>query len=133
MVYRLADGSTGSLDYREMAPSAAHRDMFLDSLGNHDTAKSTLGGGSIAVPGTIKGIVEAHKKFGLLSIEALINPVIELAENGYVVTQKQSERLAQYRDIIAQTTFLFHIFHSNFYLFCTFYTCTVFRSFLRGI
>ena len=104
MVYRLADGSTGSLDYREMAPSAAHRDMFLDSLGNHDTAKSTLGGGSIAVPGTIKGIFEAHKKFGLLSVEALINPVIELAENGYVVTQKQSERLAQYRDIITQTT-----------------------------
>jgi len=104
MVYRLADGSTGSLDYREMAPSAAHRDMFLDSLGNHDTAKSTVGGLSIGVPGTIKGIFEAQKKFGLLSVEALMNPVIELAEKGYVVTQKQSERLAQYREIIRQTT-----------------------------
>jgi len=104
MVYRLADGSTGSLDYREMAPSAAHRDMFLDSLGNHDTAKSTVGGLSIGVPGTIKGIFAAQKKFGLLSVEALMNPVIELAEKGYVVTQKQSERLTQYREIIRQTT-----------------------------
>ena len=50
MVYRLADGSTGSLDYREMAPSAAHRDMFLDRSGNHDTAKSTVGGLAIGVP-----------------------------------------------------------------------------------
>lgn len=104
MVYRLADGSTGSLDYREMAPSAAHRDMFLDRSGNHDTAKSTVGGLAIGVPGTIKGIFAAQKKFGLLSVEALMNPVIELAEKGYVVTQKQSERLAQYREIIRQTT-----------------------------
>lgn len=104
MVYRLSDGTTGSLDYREMAPLAAHRDMFLDSLGNHDTALSTLGGLSVGVPGTIKGIFAAHQKFGLLPIEALINPVIELAEKGYRVTENQSKRLAQYRDVILQTT-----------------------------
>ena len=104
MVYRLSDGSTGSLDYREMAPNAAYRDMFLDSLGNHDTAKSTLGGLSVGVPGTIKGIFEAQQKFGLLSVRALIDPVIKLAEKGYVVTHRQSQRLAQYREIIAKTS-----------------------------
>ncbi len=104
MVYRLSDGSSGSLDYREMAPGSAHRDMFLDSLGNHDKNLSTLGGLAVGVPGTIKGIFEAQRKFGLLPVEALINPVIELAKNGYVVTEKQSARLAKYREILRQTT-----------------------------
>ena len=104
MVYRLGDGTTGSLDYREMAPAAAHRDMYLDSLGNHDTELSTVGGRSIGVPGTIKGIFTAHEKFGVLPVETLIKPVIELAENGYVVTNNQSERLAAFREIIHKTT-----------------------------
>ena len=79
MVYRLSDGSSGSLDYREMAPGSAHRDMFLDSLGNHDKNLSTLGGLAVGVPGTIKGIFEAQRKFGFLPVESLISPVIELA------------------------------------------------------
>jgi len=104
MVYRLNDGTTGSLDYREMAPAAAHRDMFLDSLGHHDSALSTVGGLSVGVPGTIKGIFAAHKKFGLLPIQDLIDPVIALAEKGYVITDKQSARLAQYREVIRETS-----------------------------
>lgn len=104
MVYRLNDGTTGSLDYREMAPAAAHRNMFLDSLGNHDSALSTVGGLSVGVPGTIKGIFAAQQKFGLLPLTTLLDPVIVLAEKGYVVTENQSKRLAQYREIIRQTS-----------------------------
>jgi len=96
LVYRLADGQTGALDYREKAPLAATKDMYLDSLGNIIKNKSTLGPLAIAVPGTVAGIFKAHKKFGTLSVEEVITPVIELAENGYVITAKQQARFSAY-------------------------------------
>ena len=62
MVYRKANGETGALDYREKAPLSAHRDMYLDSLGNVIPNKSTLGATAVGVPGTVAGIIEVHKK-----------------------------------------------------------------------
>ncbi|MGB0304408.1 MAG: gamma-glutamyltransferase [Flavobacteriaceae bacterium] len=104
MVYRLNNGTTGSLDYREMAPLAAEQDMYLDDMGQHDRKLSTLGAMAIGVPGTVKGIFEAHTQFGKLPVDQLIDPVIDLAQNGYVVTAKQEERLNQYRDLIRETS-----------------------------
>jgi gamma-glutamyltranspeptidase/glutathione hydrolase len=90
LVYRTKDGEVGSLDYREKAPLAASANMYLDKEGNVLPNKSTLGGLAVGVPGTIAGLVAIHKKFGKLPWEALIQPAIELAKNGYIVTSKQA-------------------------------------------
>ncbi|RMD74872.1 MAG: gamma-glutamyltransferase, partial [Bacteroidetes bacterium] len=64
MVIRLADGQTAALDYRERAPAAAHKDMYLDSLGNVVPGLSTRGHLAVGVPGTVAGMWEAFTKFG---------------------------------------------------------------------
>ncbi|NNF18731.1 MAG: gamma-glutamyltransferase [Flavobacteriaceae bacterium] len=104
MVYRKADGDVGALDYREMAPLAAHKDMYLDSLGNVIPGKSRIGATAVGVPGTVAGVFEVHKKFGSLPIEEIFAPVIALAKNGVVVTENQAERLAKYRDEILEVS-----------------------------
>ncbi|EAZ82739.1 gamma-glutamyltransferase [Algoriphagus machipongonensis] len=98
MVYRLADGSIGSLDYREKAPMAAFTDMYLDEEGNVIPGLSTRGALASGVPGTIAGIFEAQGKFGNLTPKEILQPVIDLATNGYLVTPKQAERLERLRD-----------------------------------
>ncbi|MCM4168178.1 Glutathione hydrolase proenzyme [Arenibacter antarcticus] len=98
MVYRMADGEVGGLDYREKAPLSAHKDMYLDSLGNVVPGKSTLGATAVGVPGTVAGVIAVHKKFGTLPLNELLAPVIALAEKGVIVTQKQEERLEAYRE-----------------------------------
>lgn len=98
MVYRKADGDVGSLDYREKAPLAGHKDMYLDSLGNVIPNMSTVGATAIGVPGTVAGIIEVHKKFGSLPLQEIFEPVIALAEKGVPVTANQEKRLASQRD-----------------------------------
>ena len=93
MVYRTADGKTGALDYREKAPMAATKDMFLDEKGNLIPGKSTEGALAVAVPGTIAGMFEVHKKFGSLPMAEILKPVIALAEKGIVVTKHDESHL----------------------------------------
>ncbi|WP_299124602.1 gamma-glutamyltransferase [uncultured Winogradskyella sp.] len=100
MVYRLNTGEVGSLDYREKAPIAAHKDMYLDEAGNVVKDKSTVGVHAVGIPGTIAGIFAAHKKFGSLPIDVLLKPVIELAQEGFIVTQKQHDKFILYDSII---------------------------------
>nr|WP_236778664.1 gamma-glutamyltransferase [Algoriphagus sanaruensis] len=97
MVYRMADGSIGSLDYREKAPLAASKDMYLDEEGNFLSELSTKGALASGVPGTIAGVFAAQQKFGKLSPSEILEPVIQLAENGFVVTQAQADRLNRSR------------------------------------
>ena len=98
MVYRKANGETGTLDYREKAPLAATKDMFLDDKGNVIKGKSTATALAIGIPGTIAGVFEVHRKLGSLPIEEILKPVIELAERGVIVTNKQEKRLNEYRN-----------------------------------
>jgi gamma-glutamyltranspeptidase/glutathione hydrolase len=100
MVYRLNTGETGALDYREKAPLAASKNMYLDSLGNVTPNKSTVGAYAVGVPGTVAGIFAAHEKLGTLPIETLLKPVIALAENGFTITEKQQNRFIKYDSII---------------------------------
>lgn len=100
MVYRQADGSIGSLDYREKAPFAAHRDMYLDEEGNVVPELSTLGALAVGVPGTVAGIFAVHEKFGSMPIADIIDPVIKLAEKGVVVTENQARSFANSRTAI---------------------------------
>jgi gamma-glutamyltranspeptidase/glutathione hydrolase len=102
MVYRKTNGEIGALDYREKAPLAAHKDMYLDTLGNVIPDKSTLGATAVGVPGTVAGIIAVHEKLGSLPLKEIMAPVIDLAENGVIVTEKQAQRLEHYRDIFME-------------------------------
>ncbi len=102
MVYRKSDGDVGGLDYREKAPLAAHKDMYLDSLGNVIPEMSTKGATAVGVPGTVAGIMAVHEKFGSLPLEEIFEPIIELAENGIVVTENQANRFAAVKDRILE-------------------------------
>jgi len=101
MVYRKANGEIGSLDYREKAPIAAQKNMYLDQNGNVIPNLSVDGALAIGVPGTIAGIFAVHEKFGKLSIEEIMKPAIALAKRGVIVTEKQVKQLESYKaDII---------------------------------
>ncbi|RYY77551.1 MAG: gamma-glutamyltransferase, partial [Moraxellaceae bacterium] len=92
LVARTSSGETLALDYREMAPSAAHRDMYLDAAGNVVEGKSINGHLSTGVPGTVAGLFETLK-YAKLPFAKLIQPAIDLAEKGYVLTQREAASL----------------------------------------
>ncbi|WP_034040019.1 gamma-glutamyltransferase [Wocania ichthyoenteri] len=97
MVYRKNDGEIGGIDYREKAPLAATKDMYLDEEGNVIPKKSTLGAMAVGVPGTVAGVFEVHKKLGSLPIEDILKPVIALARKGVVVTKRQERRIKHFQ------------------------------------
>ncbi len=97
MVYRKANGEIGSLDFREKAPLASTKNMYLDENGDPVPEKSQLGSLAIGVPGTVAGIFSAHEKLGSLPMHEILTPVIELAKKGYVVTRGQAEGLNNYQ------------------------------------
>ena len=97
MVYRKNDGEIGALDYREKAPLAASKDMYLDTEGNIIKGKSTTGATAVGVPGTIAGVFKAQKKFGVLSVKEILTPIIALARTGVVVTKKQEKRILRHK------------------------------------
>ena len=101
-VYRSADGETGSLDYREMAPLMATKDLYLDEEGNVIPKLSTVGGMAIGIPGAVAGILEVHKKMGSLPLKQLMQPAIDLAEKGYVVTEKQARSFKRYSALFTE-------------------------------
>jgi gamma-glutamyltranspeptidase/glutathione hydrolase len=102
LVYRTQHGEIGALDYREKAPMAAYRDMYLDEEGNYQSELSKVGGMAVGVPGGIAGMYAVHERFGTLPMEELLEPVIALAENGFVITQKQQDRLDRYRALFEE-------------------------------
>ncbi len=117
LVYRDKTGQVGSLDFREKAPSLADEKMFLNSKGDVIKNKSTKGGLSVGVPGTVAGLFEVHSKLCTMPFEDLIQPAIDLARNGFVVTKKQAIGLNRYRaDFISlngQKTFYGRKFNSG--------------------
>lgn len=102
MVYRKANGEVGSLDYREKAPLAATKDMYLDKDGNVIKGKSTETALAIGVPGTVAGVFAVHKKLGSLPMSEILKPVIALAERGVIVTKKQEKNIDVYRPSIVK-------------------------------
>ncbi|HEX6431258.1 MAG TPA: gamma-glutamyltransferase [Niastella sp.] len=91
-VIRLANGSNITIDYREKAPATAHRDMYLDSQGNAQTALSQNGHLAAGVPGTIAGLFDCMK-YATLPFKKLIQPAIDLAEKGFVITGSEAKSL----------------------------------------
>jgi gamma-glutamyltranspeptidase/glutathione hydrolase len=93
LVYRDHSGSTAALDFREHAPGAATTDMYLNEQGNVIAGLSISGHLASGVPGTVDGLVEAHKKFGKLPWASLVQPAIDLAKNGVALTTRAATNL----------------------------------------
>ncbi len=87
LVHDAASGRTVAIDYRETAPAAAHRDMYLDEKGEVDTRRARTGYTSIAVPGTVAGLVLALERYGTMPLREVVAPAIRLARDGFVVTR----------------------------------------------
>src|SRR5437764_4209080 len=85
MLIRLADGKTTFLDYREVAPAKATRDMYITKDGKLDKEASVFGYRSIAVPGTVAGLTLALKSYGSMNLAEVMAPAIGLAENGFPI------------------------------------------------
>ncbi|MEP5610734.1 MAG: gamma-glutamyltransferase, partial [Cyclobacteriaceae bacterium] len=100
-LYRMTDGTVGALDYREKAPSASSRDMYLDENGDIIPGLSTRGHLAAGVPGSVDGMFKIHEKFGSMSMADLIQPSIDLASNGYVLTEDAAYQLNQKSEDLA--------------------------------
>jgi len=95
MVAHMADGTTITLDHREMAPSDSHRDMFLDAEGNVIENMSLNTRASSGVPGTVDGLLKAWEDYGSgnISRRQLLAPAITLAEKGFELSHFESKML----------------------------------------
>jgi gamma-glutamyltranspeptidase / glutathione hydrolase len=86
MLIRLADGRTTFLDFRERAPMAASRDMYIDSATGKATQDSRLGYRASGIPGTVRGLEYANQKYGKKQFAELVHPAVELASQGFPVS-----------------------------------------------
>src|SRR5207249_33238 len=97
MLIRLADGKTTFLDYREVAPAKATRDMYITKDGQLDKEASVIGYRSIAVPGTVAGLTLALKSYGSMKLADVMAPAIGLAENGFPISKRLAHEFEEER------------------------------------
>src|SRR5713101_5682039 len=102
MLIRLAGGKTTFLDYRETAPGKATRDMYIGKDGKLDAEASVIGYRSVAVPGTVAGLELALKSYGSMKLADVMAPAIRLAEDGFAVSEKLAQGLAEERPGLEQ-------------------------------
>ena len=102
-VYRLSDGSAGSLDFREKAPLSASRNMYLDADKNIVEGRSTIGHLAAGVPGSVDGILKLHEAFGSQPMNELIQPAVELAYYGFTITDDQAFQLNNKKEDLIET------------------------------
>ncbi len=102
LVYDAESSTTTAIDYREMAPPDATRDMFLDEDGNADPQLSRYSHKASGVPGTVAGLHHAHQKFGRLPWKRLVQPAIDLARDGISVTHDLATLLKARRERMCQ-------------------------------
>ena len=95
MLVRMADGRTNFVDYREVAPGAATRNMYIKPDGKLDPETSVIGYKSVAVPGTVAGLELALKKYGTMKLAEVTAPAIRLAEDGFAVSEKLAHELEE--------------------------------------
>ena len=98
LVHDAESDETVAIDYREMAPKLASRDMFLDSEGNVDKDRARFSHLSAGVPGTVAGMWQAHQDYGRLPWKQLVEPAIRLARDGFVMTYDLAGLLASRKE-----------------------------------
>lgn len=108
-VARLSNGQLVSIDYREKAPGNAHRDMYVDPDGTPRTDKSQDGHLASGVPGTVSGLFASHQ-YGKLPFIKLIQPAIDLAEKGFVITEREAKSLNGLQDELKQFNTVMPVF-----------------------
>ncbi len=91
MLIRTAGGEYDLIDYREKAPLEASRDMYLDSAENVIGRLSTETHLAAGVPGSVDGLIKVHEKYGRLRFREIIQPAIDLARNGFILTPEQAQ------------------------------------------
>lgn len=96
MIYLKSEDRVIALDYREMAPAGATRDMFLDDDGNVDNRRARFSMLSSGVPGTVMGLTDAQAKYGALPLHVVMAPAIRLAEEGFPVTWALQASLSRF-------------------------------------
>ncbi len=98
MVIHLSNGNNTTIDFRETAPLAANGKMYLDSLGNFVPSLSQTGWTSAGVPGTVAGLIYTLQKYGTMKLKDVIQPAIDLAEKGFVLSKKMAESINFYHE-----------------------------------
>jgi gamma-glutamyltranspeptidase/glutathione hydrolase len=98
LLVRFPDGTATSMDFRETAPAAATAGMFLGADGEPVRGRSVRGHLAAGVPGSVAGLLEAHRRWGRLPLDRLIDPAIRLAEEGYPLTRRDAHLLNYYRE-----------------------------------
>lgn len=100
-LHRDARGTAWFLDFREVAPAAAHADLYRDASGAVDRAAATRGWRAVAVPGAVPGLAEAHRRWGALPWPELLAPALALARTGFVVDEGEAAGLAAHAEVFA--------------------------------
>lgn len=100
MVFRDGDGKEGALDFREKAPYNASTDMYLDNRGAVVNNMSLIGVYAAGVPGTVDGMWQLHRAKGSMPWFQLIQPAVDLAEEGVLLTQKEAAHMNEYASVI---------------------------------
>jgi gamma-glutamyltranspeptidase / glutathione hydrolase len=113
MLVRLANGRTAFIDYREVAPSKASRDMYVKSDGTVDTQASLVGYRAVAVPGTVAGLALALKNYGTMKLGDVMAAAIRLAEEGFPVSEKLATSLRSMETVFNQSPTSRRIFLKN--------------------
>ena len=112
MVAAMADGKTFSLDYREMAPESAHRDLFLNDSGNVVPGMSLGTRAAAGVPGSVDGLLKAFKDYGSgkVSLRQVMAPAIRFASKGYLLSRYEARRFNVYKDFFYKNNAAKNIF-----------------------
>ncbi len=114
MLVHLNEGNkTVAIDYREKAPKAATKDMFLDKDGNVDNDKARNSILSVGVPGTVAGLLLALENYGTITLERALKPAIQLAKNGFPVTEELRNSLIQFESRLLKSKESKKVFFNN--------------------
>lgn len=113
MVVREKDGTNYTLDFREKAPAAAYREMYQDSTGEIIPDLSRQGHLAAGVPGSVAGMFAAHEKLGSLPMADLIQPAIDLAAQGFLLTAKEARGMNSHQERLETYSTLGNVFLSK--------------------
>ncbi len=101
-LFRMNDSTVGALDFREKAPEMSSRDMFLNKAQEVINELSTVGHKAAGVPGSVDGILKLHDAHGTMSLSELIQPAIDLAHEGFAITQDQADEFNEKKEVFVQ-------------------------------
>ncbi|MHC5353873.1 gamma-glutamyltransferase [Myroides sp. LJL115] len=113
IIYRSSDGQVQSLDYREKAPMQARENMYWGADGNALTELSINGSLSVGVPGTVAGMEELHKRYGSLPWKDVVQPAVDLAQNGFAITEQQAGELTKHAKDFEKYSSQSNVFSQN--------------------